>query len=1198
GRIEISGLRRVKSVNEAKEVHLASKRGIHALVLDFGSPNELENIISEGDKEKTEGVLEGLQPHPNLEELKINGYPGSKLPSWMILFSKLRVLELINLTRCTTLPSLGRLPLLEVLKIKGMNSVRRLGLDFLGISDIGDASTSICREKLVVFPNLTHLKLNEMSKLKEWVLPFESRCCHLELEIMPRLQILDIWSAPILKVLPALGRLESLEELTISGLHSLKRIGPEFFGISEDVINRGSGGGQLIVFPSLIELEFYEMFELEEWVLPFERSDDTLQIMPRLRKLQISSPFKLKVLPALGRLESLEELTISGLHSLKRIGPEFFGISEDVINRGSGGGQLIVFPSLIELGFYEMFELDEWVLPFERSDDTLQIMPRLRKLQIFSPFKLKVLPALGRLESLEELTISGLHSLKRIGPEFFGILDDDDVIKGTSVSSRGGESVPIIVFPKLKKLKFFNLTEWEEWEMMMPSWREDISFVMPCLKEFELWLCKKLKVVPHNIFSYQPVKEHIEGCPELNQQDVINRGSGGGQLIAFPSLIELEFVGMEELEEWVLPFERSDDTLQIMPRLQILDIWSAPKLKALPAVWKLESLEELRISGLDSLKRIGPEFFGILDDDDVIKGTSVSSRGGESVPIIVFPKLKKLKFSWMTEWEEWEMMMPSWREDISFVMPCLKEFELWLCKKLKVVPHNIFSYQPVKEHIEGCPELNQQDVINRGSGGGQLIAFPSLIELEFVGMEELEEWVLPFERSDDTLQIMPRLQILDIWSAPKLKALPAVWKLESLEELRISGLDSLKRIGPEFFGILDDDDVIKGTSVSSRGGESVPIIVFPKLKKLKFSWMTEWEEWEMMMPSWREDVSFIMPCLKELKLARCEKLKVVPHNIFSYQPVKERIEFCSELNKRSRRNQIIIRREDRERVGRMGDDDAELKKLQFWGMWHWGEWRGDHSDDDDFTPTTSPSTRYLESHQIEGLPTVWKLEYGPQPEFSGISEQRLLGQLKGHGKGKEKSSIVQKLRMQQSSSKAIRSTTSLKHLWEHKTCATGRITGSGGGQLIAFSSLIKLKLNEMWKLKEWVLPFERSDDTLQIMSRLRILTIYYADKLKVLPVLGRLESLEELTICRLHSLKRIVPELFGISEDDAMKGTRCGSSRGGESLPIIVFPKLKKLEFDFMFEWEEWEMMIRVGGKMSVSLCHVSRNRYLTTVRS
>ncbi|KAF6141801.1 hypothetical protein GIB67_027979, partial [Kingdonia uniflora] len=61
------------------------------------------------------------------------------------------------------------------------------------------------------------------------------------------------------------------------------------------------------------------------------------------------------------------------------------------------------------------------------ESDTLQIMPRLRSLTIRQVSKLKVLPTLIRLESLEELTISELNSLKHIGPEFFGISEDDDV---------------------------------------------------------------------------------------------------------------------------------------------------------------------------------------------------------------------------------------------------------------------------------------------------------------------------------------------------------------------------------------------------------------------------------------------------------------------------------------------------------------------------------------------------------------------------------------------------------------------------------------------------------------------------------------------------------------------------------------------------------------------------------------------------
>ncbi|KAF6172714.1 hypothetical protein GIB67_011001 [Kingdonia uniflora] len=469
GSIEISGLWGVKSANEAKEVHLANKRGIHALTLDFATTH---SWVSREFINLSEGVLEGLQPHPNLEELKINQYPGSKLPSWMMsdlapMYSKLRTLELMNLTQCTstTLPSLGRLPMLEVLKIEGMKSVRRLGLDFLGISDIeeeedNNATSSINSGQLIAFPSLIQLELSSMGELEEWVLPFERSDT---LQIMPRLRILTIYYAPKLKMLPALGRLESLEALSIGGLHLVKRIGPEFFGISED--------------------------------------DDVR------------------------------------MKSVRRLGLDFLGILDieeenDDATSSINREKLVVLPNLIELVLEKIWELEEWVLPFERSD-TLQIMPCLRILTIYYAPKLKV-PALGRLESRPNRltdfiltssswkTIDGLHSLKRIGPEFFGI-SEDDVTKGTGGSSRGGESLPIIVFPKLKKLRFRFTHDWEEWEMMMPSWRQDASFIMPRLECLELWFCQKLKVVPHNIFSYQRVKERIEGCLELNQRSGMNQ---------------------------------------------------------------------------------------------------------------------------------------------------------------------------------------------------------------------------------------------------------------------------------------------------------------------------------------------------------------------------------------------------------------------------------------------------------------------------------------------------------------------------------------------------------------------------------------------------------------------------------------------------------------------------------------------------
>lgn len=50
-----------------------------------------QNSNADGGKGKGKGnggaaavdVLEGLQPHANLDELHITGYPGKKLPNWL-----------------------------------------------------------------------------------------------------------------------------------------------------------------------------------------------------------------------------------------------------------------------------------------------------------------------------------------------------------------------------------------------------------------------------------------------------------------------------------------------------------------------------------------------------------------------------------------------------------------------------------------------------------------------------------------------------------------------------------------------------------------------------------------------------------------------------------------------------------------------------------------------------------------------------------------------------------------------------------------------------------------------------------------------------------------------------------------------------------------------------------------------------------
>ncbi|KAF5179614.1 Disease resistance protein rga2, partial [Thalictrum thalictroides] len=157
GELELKGLELVKDSTEAKEADLASKPNLSSLRLLWG-----ETFLQEDEKKKSERVLECLQPHVNLnQKLIISGYGGVVLPSWMSLLQNLREIYLTTCWDCETLPPLGQLPLLQVLEICYMTSLKCIGVEFYG--EIGG--------HLKVFPSLEDLKLEGMHNLEKWEFP-------------------------------------------------------------------------------------------------------------------------------------------------------------------------------------------------------------------------------------------------------------------------------------------------------------------------------------------------------------------------------------------------------------------------------------------------------------------------------------------------------------------------------------------------------------------------------------------------------------------------------------------------------------------------------------------------------------------------------------------------------------------------------------------------------------------------------------------------------------------------------------------------------------------------------------------------------------------------------------------------------------------------------------------------------------------
>ena len=92
----------------------------------------------------------------------------------LLLFDHLLEICLKNWKKCKRIPSLGQLPRLKVLKIKGMDNLKYIGEEFYssynaeGSSNSGGGSGSN-----VVFPAFKRLVLKRMPNLVEWKDPME-----------------------------------------------------------------------------------------------------------------------------------------------------------------------------------------------------------------------------------------------------------------------------------------------------------------------------------------------------------------------------------------------------------------------------------------------------------------------------------------------------------------------------------------------------------------------------------------------------------------------------------------------------------------------------------------------------------------------------------------------------------------------------------------------------------------------------------------------------------------------------------------------------------------------------------------------------------------------------------------------------------------------------------------------------------------
>ncbi|XP_022961420.1 disease resistance protein RGA2-like [Cucurbita moschata] len=150
GQFSLLKLEKVKSKKEAMAANLGVKENISDLSFEWSFSRE-----DCGDNDFN--VLEGLQPHINLPALRIDNFGSELMPSGIFVENLIK-LELQSCKRCKTLPMLGELSKLEVLKIYNLSGVKSIGDEFYG---------NYCDNK-TLFPKLKTFEIWNMDSLEQW----------------------------------------------------------------------------------------------------------------------------------------------------------------------------------------------------------------------------------------------------------------------------------------------------------------------------------------------------------------------------------------------------------------------------------------------------------------------------------------------------------------------------------------------------------------------------------------------------------------------------------------------------------------------------------------------------------------------------------------------------------------------------------------------------------------------------------------------------------------------------------------------------------------------------------------------------------------------------------------------------------------------------------------------------------------------
>ncbi|KAK1364500.1 putative disease resistance protein RGA3 [Heracleum sosnowskyi] len=426
GRVSLYDLKEVTNFEEASKAKLCEKSNILRLELKWN-----ERIDGEYNDED---VMEGLEAHPNLKGLSIDGFMGKNFASWITMMTNLVIITFIDCNRCEVLPALGHLPKLREMSIEGMENVKVLGSDFSGgvESGVPKAVTT------TLYPSLTYLSLGRLPKLEEWV--------ETSISVFPKLERLFIQECPRLRILESLStNVSSLTSLRLTNISDGGGGGDSSTSNLEFRINVLLKNNSL----SLTELYLEDCEELKRLTLGV--SVDRLYVYDCPHLISINSVEGLAICLKSIRIGGVPSSHLDGVFAHIRSSTleklELGPFSDELDEFTWPFSFVISFPNLTHLqlrgwekarsiALFDQLELSTFpaltqliIWDFEgvkALPDSIAKLPSLKKLFILECEILESLPTFEQSHGLESLDISHCPILeercrKGSGPEWFKI---------------------------------------------------------------------------------------------------------------------------------------------------------------------------------------------------------------------------------------------------------------------------------------------------------------------------------------------------------------------------------------------------------------------------------------------------------------------------------------------------------------------------------------------------------------------------------------------------------------------------------------------------------------------------------------------------------------------------------------------------------------------------------------------------------